>query len=643
MRRWNRHAEWWVIAPLWILLSGCGGNVTQSTSPIPPYEIAFTSDGAVVRSGPDRVIRRVVVRDGDETVLLDTGPSQASSLTRRIGFTWEEGQNYIFELEGGGGEALQTTLESPAKASFRSRLSLSLPYVENAGLTPGEGTDTLEVAVIADTTTSLALIVRNSSNAPLSGRVVLTLPSDLHPTVTDGTAQEAYSIHLNRHGETWLKQIPLSFSGPSHGPWDIVAVAQWRQAGAVWEDTERIRAIHREPAELLSVLIWGETRFPCDSFGRVQNERRPDAFVLPATSFQWLRSLLGLADTVSNRWVPMGFDRLELVNSGTASMSLLVEEQVVNVNTGKPVPEMSPPELLSGGNEGSLGFMTIAPGTAENVSVPLYIDLLRVLPGTYQRQIRIKPWGTDVTLKEFRRPLEVVRPSPVAFLVVLYAIGAALLLVVVAARRGAKYLARYQTRELVTVALFATVLFAAVTLPMSVLANIATAFLGPFAFLATGLVNEVVYYALLIAFLTLVPRVGALTVLIGVRVLLSATILGQVTAPGLLYTASHVLLLESACRLSGLTRNRTAPGTPQSALQRLARGQTVSLWWPALCLGAADAISSWVDFQLTIELYRLYFADWYVMLSILVHGFIYTLIGVRLGVHVGRSLGRTAP
>ena len=606
-------------------------------------EVIFTSQGVDIRTTAGREIKRIAVEDANGVILVDTGPIQASLAEYSLVLDWEESREYAFNVETASNGDISLSRTSPLRRSFRPRLELLLPYTEASEIIQEATNAVYDAGIIPGVTTSLALIARNPADAPLNGNVKLTLPNELLSPDAMMGASVAYEIHLSRYGETWLEQIPLLPQPGAAGPWDIYAAVEWEQAGEVWQDRQRMQVRLEEPREFRKYLSLGAIRFPCDSFGRPQRERRPDAFVLPAVSLYRIRSALGLGGAVSNRWTPMGFENVELANAGPSAAALVVEIQIVDPVTGKPVREMSAPDLLSGGKGASLGFVSIPPGSSKRINIPHYIDVKRVLSGSYERRIRVKPWGTDISLLETARPLEIVRPSHAAMLVVLYAVLGAILLAAAVLIRGNAFLARFQTRELVITALFATVLFSAVTLPMSILANFVTAILGPFAFLVTGIVNETAYYAILIAYLTLVPRVGALTALTSVRLLLSTILLGQITAPGLLYAASHIILMEAACYLSGLTGRFNRSGVRQSTMQALSRGEKVNLWWPAVCIGAADALSSWIDFQLTIELYRLYFAAWYIALTVVVHGFVYTLAGVHLGSRLGRSLGRTAP
>jgi hypothetical protein len=57
-----------------------------------------------------------------------------------------------------------------------------------------------------------------------------------------------------------------------------------------------------------------------------------------------------------------------------------------------------------------------------------------------------------------------------------------------------------------------------------------------------------------------------------------------------------------------------------------------------IALGLADAASTFTSLTLNAVFYRLFFANWYIMLNVFVTGFIYTLIGVYLGRPLGHSL-----
>ena len=88
----------------------------------------------------------------------------------------------------------------------------------------------------------------------------------------------------------------------------------------------------------------------------------------------------------------------------------------------------------------------------------------------------------------------------------------------------------------------------------------------------------------------------------------------------IVYTGTSVLLLETGFLV--------------------VRRRSLLAW--AVVLGVCDALAVYVDFQLSILFYRLFYANWYIVLRILIEGFVYTFIGVLLGGRLGRGLWRVA-
>ena len=174
--------------------------------------------------------------------------------------------------------------------------------------------------------------------------------------------------------------------------------------------------------------------------------------------------------------------------------------------------------------------------------------------------------------------------------------------------------------------------------PSTLFLNLVRAILGPFSVLLTGLINETLYYALLTALLIYIsgdPE-QRWRLLIGntregkwrdpayvsaVRLLLGGVTFGLFTPMAIVYTGTSVL-------------------STGNGILACTETQSVLAW--AVVLGICDALSVYVDFQLSILFYRLFYADWYIVLRILIEGFVYTFIGVLLGARLGRGLWRVA-
>lgn len=103
---------------------------------------------------------------------------------------------------------------------------------------------------------------------------------------------------------------------------------------------------------------------------------------------------------------------------------------------------------------------------------------------------------------------------------------------------------RFKTRNLVLIALFGTVSFAAINLPMTILWELSHAIFGPFSFLFTGLFNEILLYMLIASLVVLIPKPGVIGLFMMVRFLLGGFITGSFTPIIFITLSVNAILLE---------------------------------------------------------------------------------------------------
>jgi hypothetical protein len=152
--------------------------------------------------------------------------------------------------------------------------------------------------------------------------------------------------------------------------------------------------------------------------------------------------------------------------------------------------------------------------------------------------------------------------------------------------------------------------------------------LGPIGFLVDGLLSEFVFYALLVALISIVPKQGMCALVIAIRFLLGGLLLGMITPVGAIHGAVSAVALELAVWLSGITR--------AGAKYDLSKGHFRLR--VAVLFALANALVSWIGFQLSIVLFRLHYAEWYVFLSVAIGGFLYCMLGAFAGRAIGRRL-----
>jgi len=173
------------------------------------------------------------------------------------------------------------------------------------------------------------------------------------------------------------------------------------------------------------------------------------------------------------------------------------------------------------------------------------------------------------------------------------------------------------------ISLFGTVAFATINVPMAFLWEISHAIFGPFSSLFTGIFYEIVFYAIIVSLLILIPKIGVISILIMVRFILNGIVFGNFSPVFLISYGFQAVALEAALYLTGITRGIKI------------EDRKISL---GINLGVADALSSYVSFNLFIFMYRLFYADWYIIMNLTINGFVYTFIGVLLGIVLGKKL-----
>lgn len=371
--------------------------------------------------------------------------------------------------------------------------------------------------------------------------------------------------------------------------------------------------------------------FPADEQGRADAGRAPGRVTLPSPFWDAVlrRSRFGARSWAAE--IPWAWTAVSVRNDGDRPINAVVRLRVTDAD-GAPVAAFRSRVRSSDGDTGLVtGLLRVPAGDSSVARLPLYVDPTG-LPGrasAWTRTVELTPLGTDAPLLVDTQPLYVQRGSTatsLGFAAVLLSMFAGLVLL---ALRLRPWLRATSTSELVTIALFANLMFFFSAASHLVGLGAATV-LGPFSSLVTGLLDDAFRFALLATLVTLLPRPGVVTLAILVHYLMRALALGgfQVTDPVLL--ASAVLWLEGGLWLCGITRS--GAWRDESALRRFARMATA--------FGVASVVSVAVGLVVAAVLYRLYFAGWYVALLLVVPGLLYTVVACWLATGFAASLRR---
>ena len=636
--------KWGILLLLLILFVGC---TTERQEDALSWQITFFSLGAKVEFTSQAPIKQVSAFNADGTLVSQLNfpglPRQIESLY----FEWQEGEIYRFEATSSSDFVSVQKVTAP-RTYPRGSLEIAIPYgasMRSDAQNPLEGN---QKALILQGSEMTATVIVTNGNAPASFDLELCLPSTLAVTrmssdwevaTTDMKTCLSTRGRFSVASEVWFRELVLSTTEVSietqdqSGMQEISGVVRFTAPdGKTWEQKATVQLRIATVPEIVEYISIASIEMPTDASGIADTRQREDAIYHPRPMFSWF----GTQQT--DVYTPVTYQTIHLNNQGEETIHVVVSSINRDVNSDAAVPFLAPPDAVNAGTDRSISFASLPGGELTSISLPIYFDSQSAEAGEFEREIVVKIWGSDTTVLNEKRPLHIIVPNRHALFVSGLAIIASCIGLVVLLRFHRQFFVRFTTKQLIIIALFGTTIFVTVVVPSTLFLNLIRVLLGPVSILLTGLLNETLYYALLTALLIYIngapdddalrgssdsqnySKGGVILLVSAVRLLLGAVTFGLFTPMTIIYTGTSVLLLETGFLL--------------------VRRRRLFAW--ALVLGICDAIAVYVDFQLSILFYRLFFADWYIWLRIFVEGFAYTFIGVLLGARLGRGLWRVA-
>ncbi len=650
---------------LLVFLASCASTPQEETL---SWEVTFFSLGAQVRFGEASPIQRLNAfnEDGVMVVQLDfpTPPRQIEPLY----FEWREGETYRFEATLGTGGVDSQTLTAP-RSDTQGSLEIAIPYGTAPQADTGQALGSSQKALVLKESEMTATVLVRNGNVPATFELQVCLPSTLtivqlpEDWKSETSGAEICLSTTDRFkvaSEVWYRALVLRTSEENQTVGQEISgtVRFTADNGQVWEQQATVALQMATVPEIAERLSIESIVMPTDATGTADSRQRADTIHYARPLFR------GFGTAQTNAFEPTTYQTVRLRNDGDATIHVVVSSGNIDVNSGETIPFLAPPETANGGINRSVAFASLPAGVVTEIPLPLYFHPMYIrqgkpeqaIPGAYQRDITVKVWGSDATVLREKRPLHLIVPNQQALLVSLLAIICSSIGFAVVLRFHKRIFAGFTTKQIIVIALFGATIFVGVMVPSTLFLNLIRAVLGPISVLLTGLINETLYYALLTALLIYIGGnpvraagtlrrqtyeggqdtdaatleyanvkrqsngSGVILLVSAVRLLLSGVTFGQFTPMAIVYTGTSVLLLETGFLF--------------------VRGRNILAW--AVVLGVCDAIAVYVDFQLSMLLYRLFYADWYIVLRILVEGFAYTFIGVLLGARLGRGLWRVA-
>ncbi|MBN2527885.1 MAG: hypothetical protein JXR76_15960 [Deltaproteobacteria bacterium] len=378
-------------------------------------------------------------------------------------------------------------------------------------------------------------------------------------------------------------------------------------------------------ASTVAVKNW---EMPVDALGLYQPQRLPEQIAPPNPVWHKIGTFFNVQTEQVNFFEPFVYQRLDIENKQVYPLNLLLKSKVVDERTGKGVSWFSAPDFsMSKGpkkDEGILGYCQIPAQSRGNCVLPIYMKP-DTPAGTYTRQIDVYPMGSSRRIKQMKKAFSVVRSNSLLsfWLVMIVVISLGWLGITIGFYR--RLVNRFGVRLLVLISLLGAMQFC-LEFGSRLASTALYAFLGPFNCLVGGLLSEVATYLIITSVLYLSPRVGTITLAGIISYLMGGILFGSFGLSDILFTGSTIAFREIL-----LFSMRVTKMTPSSEY-------IPSIVPMMLALGIADAMSTFTSLTLHSVFYRLFFADWYIVLNVVVTGFFYTVIGVYWGRTLGRNL-----
>ena len=619
--------------PLLVFLISCASTSEEEAF---SWQVTFFALGAKVQFSAEAPVQRLSAFNMDGVRVAQLNFPVPPRQTEPLYFEWHAGETYRFEATLSTGNTKVQKVTAP-RVTTHGNLDIAIPY--------GAASENVQKALMLYGSEMTATILVTNGNVPTtfdlklwlpSTLTVVRLPTDWKSEVINQKTCLFTTGRLRIASEVWYRELVLKTAevNATDGQEISGTVHFTTDTGQTWEQQATVQLQMATVPEITERLSIESIEMPTDATGTADPTQRENTISHARPLFRWL----GTPQT--DAYQPITYQTVRLRNAGEETIHVVVSSTNIDMKSGEIIPFLAPPETTDGGSHRSVAFASLPGGVITDIPLPIYFHPVYIkqgnrpeqaIPGEYARDINVKVWGSDATILREKRPLHLIVPNRQALFISLLAIIGSSIGFALVLRFHKRIFAGFTTKQVIVIALFGTTVFVTVIVPSTLFLNLIHAILGPFSVLLTGLINETLYYALLTALLIYIhgdpegstrdnKGSGVILLVSAVRLLLSGVTFGLFTPVAIIYTGTSVLLLETGFLL--------------------VRRRNIVAW--AVVLGLCDAIAVYVDFQLSILFYRLFYADWYIVLRVLIEGFAYTFIGVLLGARLGRGLWRVA-
>ena len=430
----------------------------------------------------------------------------------------------------------------------------------------------------------------------------------------------------------------------AEGKHDIVV----KVSGKSWQKNNVITFVHElgaksedvidQPTKQLdkSKFNWyiQSITLPVDNLGNKDDRIQNGTIYIKDTALESFRNRM-TGDGATN-WAavfnhPAAHLLLEMRNPQQDTRILKFRAELIDKATGRPAVGLctasqsdSETEHGWGGQAGSedasTAMISLDGKKNQTFILPLYIDYFRAVEGQYNLRVTISGNGQE---KIQEVPITIAKKRSMGLFAVAFSFGC-FILVCLTIGQLKKCIFDIGAKGAITIALFAAVAFGSIVVPTTLFGDLLHVFLGPFSGLLTGVLNGVLLYLLVMSLLVIYRKPGIVALMFLLKWMLAGLMFGRFTPLGILSYMVYIVVLESILYISGFYRK-----------QELTSGYVFIV---AILIGTADAFITMINLEQMMFFYRLYYADWYIGLYMLINGLLYSSIGSWLGYKVGIKL-----
>lgn len=598
---------------------------------VPEVDVKFIPGGAWLSFGSPLRLETVEIRSPDG-VIVSQRLNNIEKENLWLAFDWRSDTTYRFRFSSNQG-TLEIKAESPDN-DYAAAVQFSAPFTSIAEqAAPGIFEDKMEESSTAvennELTSAVVVTVYRQGETVVTGTVsipggvrVAVPPRSAGTSVVEGEDETVIRFGTTLSVAYERFYLPFSIQAPKTGSYRLRAEVTLERAGegvSLFSREVTVRVVEQESAgEAVKVV---DTAMPVGVSGIPLRRYAEDTLYIQPAAFRKLGRLFGVEPKYTDYRHPFTYQSLVLDNTGTGTIALLVSSGIYFMDRDVMPEAFRPPDILTGGTAEAAVTVTavLQPGEESTVVLPVYLSSAP-RPGEYRRVLRLIPMGSAAPVAEYEFPVYVRSMNPTAWGFTLFAVFLSVTSASVFVLRFKRIVAGMRVRWLVIISLYGAMTFVVSNLPVRIFGNLVSALLGPFSAFVTGFFSELLYWTLLVSLVRSIPRPGTVTFAALVRYMLNGIMFGGFQLTDILFTGTGIVAKEAAFYASGLTRRGEGFNWSTPAVIRL-----------ALCLSAADAFITLTGLYLHMVLFRLYFADWYIYMTLGVNSLLYTFAATFMG------------